>query len=73
MVLMGNKDYLVTIVTNRHKRTCMTVKLTYCGGSFVDEQGHHIGGGVWAKGRHPLVRYFCDLNVLNIVETTQQW
>ena len=81
MILIGGLPYDVHIISQygRHKYTgekyhpgnahkYITVRMRYCGGSCVDDYGHHVAGGVWAKGEHPNVRYFRDLPVANISE-----
>jgi hypothetical protein len=79
MRLLGSCDYLVTIVLHvDHKKDkygietypkihCMTCRLLYCGGSQIDENGHHIAGGVWCKEYAPSkYKYFYALNVVGI-------
>jgi hypothetical protein len=35
----------------------MTTRLEYCGGSWVDNEGHHMGAGVWAVPNDDHRRY----------------
>ena len=71
MKLIGNVVYRVTI--RMPSGAYMNSHLTYCGGSVVDNEGHHISGGVWAypKGNGPDYTYFHDLDVRNIKEVLQ--
>lgn len=50
MILIGNVTYDVWVVfpSGRWYRVAMT----YCGGSIVDHEGHHLALGVWSKRLH---------------------
>ena len=71
MKLICNVEYYVTVVTSRVHKSVATFKLRYCGGSCVDADGHHIGGGVWCHphSQHPNYQYFGPLFILHISET----
>lgn len=45
MILVGGVTYDICIPTTDHNS--VTLSAVYCGGSVVDSNGHHVGGGVW--------------------------
>lgn len=82
MKLVCGRTYHVTVVTHRPKTACenrhfTTLSLVYCGGSCVDDAGHHIGGGAWVHKfenenvAHQKRHQFFDLNILNITESVK--
>ena len=73
MILVSGVQYRVSVLMPTKSREwkdyrTMQSIMTYCGGSQVDNDGHHIAGGVWAKGKHPNTKYFYRLNVQGIEE-----
>ncbi len=79
MRLVCNKTYEVGVLLRPTKsysqrRAILSTHLVYCGGSYVDAEGHHVGGGVWADRDpdHRTTRYFYDLHVVYIHESKDQ-
>ena len=90
MILELGRRYRVTIITKRRKMSrsgsytrpmqrgwdseVLKLTLEYCGGSVVDKDGHHVGGGVWS---HAMLDHrgpqYCDLNVLHIQPLSHHW
>lgn len=71
MRLVCGRCYLVTVrlAPSKNREHWAEVKLRYCGGGFLDEEGHEVGGaGVWChpSTEHPNIRYFHDLPVMLI-------
>ena len=68
MRLIANCEYRVTIRTSRKRFRIFTAQLTYCGGGVVDDEGHWMSGGLWShpNTEHPNIRYFEDLDIVNI-------
>ena len=70
MVLHCNAKYKLVVKTGR--KTKMTVKMTYCGGGMVDDDGNWVGGGVWCKPEKnypngPNYQFFEELPILYII------
>lgn len=70
MQLIANKEYRLLLKTNSdaEDRHAVEVTLIYCGGSQVDGAGHHVAGGIWARGEHPNYQYYRGLRIIGISE-----
>lgn len=74
--LIGNKDYRVWVADRVHdgswdpnkRQNVVCVTMTYCGGGWVDDEGHWVGGGCWTIGDHPNYRSYWGLRIMGIEE-----
>jgi len=60
MKLISGVDYDVWVVMPT--RRLMRCTMVYCGGSMVDNNGHHVAFGNWCKGLWPNRLTICSMS-----------